>query len=168
MNKQKNTNSFLKQLFIGALLFLLYTTILKYTNISLKFIKEPINMTAFCNNVITLFDKDFKTKTLNTTNLIYDKKDFIKGENIFYNSSTNSVESLNSGIVIKIEKINNLYSVTIQSNDGKNFKYSDLEGIDCSIYQYIYSNDVIGRACLINNQYVYKLIISDKEEVYKY
>ena len=84
--------------------------------------------------------------------------------NYISNSSFAGVESLVDGIVIKIERINNLYNVYLQSTDDIIYKYCNLESIDVHIYSFIKQKEVIGKAVYKNNNYEFELqIIKDNK-----
>ena len=94
----------------------------------------------------------------------YETVKFENEVNYISNSSFAGVESLVDGIVIKIERINNLYNVYLQSTDDIIYKYCNLESIDVHIYSFIKQKEVIGKAVYKNNNYEFELqIIKDNK-----
>lgn len=163
----KHKNNFFKRLFISSVLLLIYTIISTYSNISLKFISKPMNITNLGNILIGTFDNEFKNKTTQTSTIIFDQIKYQNDENIIF-SSTNSVINIKPGIVIKIEKKDSLYNVTIQTKDNLYYEYKGLEAINCSLYQYLYTEEVIGNAIFSDDFYQYRIKIYDENGVYEY
>ena len=99
----------------------------------------------------------------------YEEVKFENEVNYISNSSFAGVESLVDGVVIKIEKINNLYNIYIQSSDNLIYKYCNLENIDVHIYSYVTQKEVIGKAILIDDKYKFELIIlKDNKQISYY
>ena len=94
--------------------------------------------------------------------------EYKNGVNYVSNSSTSAVESLVDGVVIKIEKANNLYSVYIQSIDDVIYEFRNLESIDVFIYSYVNQKDVIGKAIYDDVYYRFELLINKDNEYLNY
>ena len=71
-------------------------------------------------------------------------------------------------VKVKIEKKDSLYNVTIQTKDNLYYEYKGLEAINCSLYQYLYTEEVIGNAIFIDDFYQYRIKIYDENGVYEY
>ena len=88
-----------------------------------------INFLQLTNNIDSLFSTNFFNKgdLLVYSSTFYESVEYKNGVNYVSNSSFGGVESLVDGVVIKIEKANNFYSVYIQdifTNLRKNMLYN--------------------------------------------
>ena len=155
----KHKNNFFKRLFISSVLLLIYTVISTYSNISLKFISKPMNITHFGNILIGTFNDEFKNKTTQTSTIIFDQIKYQNDENIIF-SSTNSVINLKPGIVIKIEKKDSLYNVTIQTKNNLYYQYVD------TIMQY--NKDSYGKNLNDKKNYSVSFIVNSYYREIKY
>ena len=138
----------------------------KITNI----FNENINFLQLTNKVDSLFlNKLFNKGDITVySKAFYEQVEYKNGVNYVSNSSTSAVESLVDGVVIKIEKANNLYSVYIQSIDDTIYEFRNLENIDVFIYSYVNQKDVIGKAIYDDVYYRFELLINKDNEYLNY
>lgn len=100
---------------------------------------------------------------------LYDEVVFENEINVIKNYSFSGVTSAASGVVTKIIKDNNdLYTITIQSNDDYFYTYSNLESIDYSIYSYVGKGEIIGVAQNQNSFYTFELKIEKEGTSYSF
>ena len=88
--------------------------------------------------------------------------------NYISSSTFAGVESLVDGVVIKIEKSDQSYNITIQASDGIIYEYLDLESIDVNIYTYVTQGELIGKAKYLNNKYSFALKIKKDNKYISY
>ena len=76
-----------------------------------------------------------------------------------------AVENYALGIVVEVEKSKDkTYKVVVMGLDGIEYIYEKLESIDCKIYQYLKSGEIIGKASNdgMNNYFVFKTYKDNK------
>lgn len=128
-----------------------------------KYLNENINITTVVKKVngeLNLIDLGDEVIEVSKNDYYIEKYDnyykyYIK-ENKVYNQSL--------GSVIKINKINGLYVVTILDENDNEFIYYDLKDVNVKIYQIIKVNDVIGIGNNSENEdylYYFKLKINE-------
>ena len=96
----------------------------------------------------------------------YESIEYSNGINYITNKSFNGVSSACSGIVVRITKQNNLYNVTIKSEDDLEYTYGGLSSIDVSLYSYVVTNNTIGTAFFNDQNYSFTLEIKNDSTVY--
>lgn len=96
----------------------------------------------------------------------YENVEYSNGINYITNKSFNGVSSACSGIVVRITKQNNLYNVTIKSEDDLEYTYGGLSSIDVSLYSYVVTNNTIGTAFFNDQNYSFTLEIKNDSTVY--
>ncbi|MBQ8293178.1 MAG: hypothetical protein IJX78_05210 [Bacilli bacterium] len=96
----------------------------------------------------------------------YEKINYVNGINYIQNSTFNGVAAANTGIVTQIKKNNNLYYVTIKSEDDLEYTYGGLESIDVLIYSYVSSNNIIGASPKIKDYYTFTIEIKKDNECF--
>ena len=81
-----------------------------------------------------------------------------------FNAATNILE----GVVIKIEKQNNLYNITVLTTDDYEYTYKGLSSVDCYLYEYLPQGKIIGELSYENNyQYLVQIYKDGKYYEYK-
>lgn len=159
------------RIFFSSIILLLLTYFNSFNNNIKIIITENINFLSVSRTIDNLFNTNFFNKGELTvySQAFYEEVKFEKEVNYISNSSFAGVESLVDGVVIKIEKINNLYNIYIQSSDNLIYKYCNLENIDVHIYSYVTQKEVIGKAILIDDKYKFELIIlKDNKQISYY
>ena len=159
------------RIFFSSLVLLFLTYFQTIENGFTKSIKNNINFLSISTKIDNLFGSNLFNKGELTvySQTFYEEVKFENEVNYITNSSFAGVETLVDGVVIKIEKIDNLYNVYIQSSDNIIYKYCNLESIDIHIYSYVKQKDVIGKARLINDVYQFELyIIKDNKFISYY
>lgn len=149
------------RIFFSSIILLLLTYFNTFNNdINVK-ISENINFLSISKTIDNLFNTNLFNKGELTvySQAFYEEVKFENEVNYISNSSFAGVESLVDGIVIKIEKRNELYNIYIQSSDNLIYKYCNLESIDVHIYSYVNQKDVIGKAVFDDEKYKFELII---------
>ena len=149
------------RIFFSSIILLLLTYFNTFNNdINVK-ISENINFLSISKTIDNLFNTNLFNKGELTvySHAFYEEVKFENEVNYISNSSFAGVESLVDGIVIKIEKRNELYNIYIQSSDDLIYKYCNLESIDVHIYSYVNQKDVIGKAVFDDEKYKFELII---------
>ena len=159
--------------FIYKLLFLtfilLFVVVLnRYELINLDNIKTIISQNINITKVIKGINGNFNLIDLGSDSINVDKNDYIleKVDDYFiYKQKDNKVISNTLGNVIKINKYNGLYNVTILDENDNYIIYYDLKEINVNLYDIVKINDEIG---VCNNlysdneyYYYYKLIIDE-------
>jgi hypothetical protein len=162
------------RIFFSSLLLLIVTYFTsfdnKFKNKITNAFDENINFLQLTNKVDSLFlNKLFNKGDITVySKTFYEQVEYKNGVNYVSNSSTSAVESLVDGVVIKIEKANNLYSVYIQSIDDVIYEFRNLESIDVFIYSYVNQKDVIGKAIYDDVYYRFELLINKDNEYLNY
>ena len=159
------------RIFFSSIILLLLTYFNSFNNNIKMIITENINFLSISQTIDNLFNTNFFNKGELTvySQAFYEEVKFENEVNYISNSSFAGVESLVDGVVIKIEKINNLYNIYIQSSDNLIYKYCNLENIDVHIYSYVTQKEVIGKAILIDDKYKFELIIlKDNKQISYY
>ena len=159
------------RIFFSSLVLLFLTYFQTIENSFTKIIKNNINFLSISTKIDNLFGSNLFNKGELTvySQTFYEEVRFENEVNYITNSSFAGVEALVDGVVIKIEKIENLYTVYVQASDDIIYKYCKLESIDVHIYSYVKQKDVIGKARLINDLYQFELyIINDNKYISYY
>lgn len=149
------------RIFFSSIILLLLTYFNTFNNAINVKILENINFLSISKTIDNLFNTNLFNKGELTvySQAFYEEVKFENEVNYISNSSFAGVESLVDGIVIKIEKRNELYNIYIQSSDDLIYKYCNLESIDVHIYSYVNQKDVIGKAVFSDEKYKFELII---------
>lgn len=158
------------RIFFSSIILLLLTYFNTFNNdINVK-ILENINFLSISKTIDNLFNTNIFNKGELTvySQAFYEEVKFENEVNYISNSSFAGVESLVDGIVIKIEKRNELYNIYIQSSDDLIYKYCNLESIDVHIYSYVNQKDVIGKAVFSDEKYKFELIILNDNKPLSY
>ena len=158
------------RIFFSSIILLLLTHFNTFNNdINVK-ISENINFLSISKTIDNLFNTNIFNKGELTvySQAFYEEVKFENEVNYISNSSFAGVESLVDGIVIKIEKRNELYNIYIQSSDDLIYKYCNLESIDVHIYSYVNQKDVIGKAVFDDEKYKFELIILNDNKPLSY
>lgn len=158
------------RIFFSSIILLLLTYFNTFNNdINVK-ISENINFLSISKTIDNLFNTNIFNKGELTvySQAFYEEVKFENEVNYISNSSFAGVESLVDGIVIKIEKRNELYNIYIQSSDDLIYKYCNLESIDVHIYSYVNQKDVIGKAVFDDEKYKFELIILNDNKPLSY
>lgn len=158
------------RIFFSSIILLLLTYFNTFNNdINVK-ISENINFLSISKTIDNLFNTNIFNKGELTvySQAFYEEVKFENEVNYISNSSFAGVESLVDGIVIKIEKRNELYNIYIQSSDDLIYKYCNLESIDVHIYSYVNQKDVIGKAVFSDEKYKFELIILNDNKPLSY
>ena len=173
--EKKKRLKFIDKVFIRIFFSSLVLLILTYfQNINTSFtnkIKQNINLLSLSTKIDNLFGSNLfnKGELIVYSQTFYEEVKYENEVNYVSNSSFAGVEALVDGVVIKIEKINNLYNIYIQSSDNIIYKYCNLESIDIHIYSYIKQKEVIGKSRLIDDKYQFELlIIKDNKNISYY
>lgn len=167
--KNKETTYFDKlyiRIFLSSLLLLVFIGCKNLFNFNIiNNLNNNMNIFPLLN-LFTNMD-DFQINDL-PVDLItnYENIEYSNGINYITNESFNGVASASTGIVVKIIKQNNLYEVTIKSEDGLEYTYRGLSSIDVSLYSYVLVNNPIGTAYFNNQMYNFSLEIKDDNTVY--
>jgi hypothetical protein len=113
-------------------------------------------------NVYELNNKDLQVNL--STN--YESIKYQNGINYITNESFNGVNSASTGIVVKINKNDNVYSITIKDEKEFEYTYNGLINLDVSLYSYVLVNDVIGSVENKNNYFSYTITITKNNNFY--
>ena len=142
----------------------------KVNNSIQKLFNHNINFLQLTNNIDSLFSTNFFNKgdLLVYSSTFYESVEYKNGVNYVSNSSFGGVESLVDGVVIKIEKANNFYSVYIQDINNVIYEYRNLESIDVNIYTYVSQKEVIGKARYDGVCYRFELLINKGNKYLNY
>lgn len=172
-NKQKITmiDKLFYRIFISSLLLLSLVLLNKYKiNYNIIESSDNINFLSIAQDIDSLFN----TNIFNHGEMVvysresYDHVEYENGINYVVNDTFSGVNSLTDGVVIKITNKNNKYNVMIQSSDNFLYSYEGLEGIDVFMYQYVTSNQTLGKAILTKDKYRFLLKISYEGNFYNY
>lgn len=158
------------RIFFSSIILLLLTYFNTFNNdINVKILRN-INFLSISKTIDNLFNTNLFNKGEVTvySQAFYEEVKFENEVNYISNSSFAGVESLVDGIVIKIEKRNELYNIYIQSSDDLIYKYCNLESIDVHIYSYVNQKDVIGKAVFSDEKYKFELIILNDNKPLSY
>lgn len=163
--KKTYFDSLYTRFFLSSLLLLLMVLLNTLFQINIKhLINSNYNFTKLGYNLLSTFIEN-KTDDLVSSIDLYDKHTFKNNLNIFESNSYNGVNCLKEGTIIKIEKNNSKYNITIQTVDDFLWTYYNLESIDCYLYQYISENDLIGSSSYDDN-YQFMVSILKNEKFY--
>lgn len=170
LHLKKQQKTFFDKLYIriflsSILLFLLLLTknILKINEVNM--INNHMNIFPLIQLFTNVYD--FNNKDLQvdlSTN--YEYINYKDGINYITNESFNGVSSASTGIVVKINKHKNMYSVTIKDENEFEYTYDGLINLDVSLYSYVLVNDVIGSVESKNNCFSYTIKINKNDKNY--
>ena len=170
--KSKSNKRYLDNLFIRFFLssLILLSIVLINSNFGYKFefLTKQMNFTKIGIDLLSILNEEKYNEQLLTTSNDYEIHEYDGVKNIFKSEVTNTVKCLKSGIVTNIKKINNLYTITIQTYDNYFFEYNNLSSIDCYLYQYIEVDKIIGSSNEVNNRFEYYLKLYNTEGNYEY
>lgn len=148
-------SKFIYKLFILTCILLLSVVLDKYGIINLNTIKQHLNQNINFINVTKVVNGSLNIIDLgeNVINVsLNDSKSTMIEENKYlYELKNNKVYSTILGSVIKINKVNNKYEVTILDENDRLITISELNKVNVKMYQIIKINDLIGDASVINN-----------------
>lgn len=168
-NNKLNNKTYFDKLYIRIFLSSLLLLILLGGKNLLKInsfhnINNNINVLPIVNLFTKIYDinNDLPVNVINN----YDNIEYNSGINYITNESFNGVSVVNTGIVVKITKKNNLYYVTIKDNEGIEYIYGNLTNLDVSLYSYVTTNKTIGTAIFNNNHYSFTIEIKNGNECY--
>lgn len=154
------------RIFLSSILLLLLVlskNIFKINDISM--INNHMNifpLIQLFTNVYELNNKDLQVNL--STN--YESIKYQNGINYITNESFNGVNSASTGIVVKINKNDNVYSITIKDEKEFEYTYNGLINLDVSLYSYVLVNDVIGSVENKNNYFSYTITITKNNNFY--
>ena len=154
------------RIFLSSILLLLLVlskNIFKINDISM--INNHMNifpLIQLFTNVYELNNKDLQVNL--STN--YESIKYQNGINYITNESFNGVNSASTGIVVKINKNDNLYSITIKDEKEFEYTYNGLINLDVSLYSYVLVNDVIGSVENKDNYFSYTITITKNNNFY--
>lgn len=135
-------------------------------NENINFIKYSKLFNGVFGNYVPINQNDTVNKEV-----YYDVVNYSNNTNIIQNYSFEGVCVAETGVVTKIKKNkNNLYNITIKTNDGTNYTYNNLITCDVRIYSYINLGDIIGSAMYDDEIecYTFNLIIEKEGKYYDY
>ncbi len=168
--KTENKKTYFDKLYIriflsSILLFLLIGTKNIFKLDIVKHLDNNLNIFPLLNIFTNMYEFNHNDIEVNlTTN--YENINYYEGVNYITNKSFNGVSAAATGIVVKINKTNNLYYITIKSEDNLEYTYGGLTNIDVSLYSYVIVNNIIGTAQTIDNQYTFTIEIKNQNNVY--
>lgn len=170
LHLKKQQKTFFDKLYIRIflssilLLFLLLTkNIFKINEVNI--INNHMNIFPLIQLFTNVYD--FNNKDLQvdlSTN--YEYINYKNGINYITNESFNGVNSASTGIVIKISKHKNIYSVTIKDENEFEYIYDGLNNLDVSLYSYVLVNDVIGSVESKDSCFRYTITINKNDKTY--
>jgi len=149
--KKKIIDRLFKRIFLSAIL-LLILCLCDNLKLSKLNVKKALNYNLNFMKITKIFNGSlgFFTPTGNEQTVYhkeaYDYSYFDGQYNNIQNITTDGVTSLTSGIVVRIERVNNLYNMFILDLSGTLYGYYDLEVIDYGIYEYINQGEIIGKS----------------------
>ena len=155
------------KIFLSVCVLLLLILVGGFTNI-----KENMNISYFAKCFSSVLPNDFNISFDQevSSNISFDHINYKDNINIITNYSTNGVLNLIDGIIIKIERNNNLlFNVFVQSSDGLTYCYQNLESVSMGIYSFIESGTLLGSLPYDSeiDGYQYELIISKNKEYFR-
>lgn len=111
------------------------------------------------NGKVNLIDLGYGDE-IAVSNSIYEY-DIIDGKEVIKTNSLTGVNAHIAGVVVRIEKTNNKYTLTIVGIDDKTYVYSLLDSIDVHIYSYVKTNEIIGKS---KNYYCLDIINDESKQ----
>lgn len=170
LHLKKQQKTFFDKLYIRIFLSSILLLLLLLTKNIFKINEvDRINNHMNIFPLIQLFTNvyDFNNKDLQvdlSTN--YEYINYKNGINYITNESFNGVNSASTGIVVKITKHKNIYSVTIKDENEFEYIYDGLNNLDVSLYSYVLVNDVIGSVESIDSCFRYTITINKNDKTY--
>lgn len=134
------------------------------------------NLFNFNNEIRSSINFSLLTKQINNalgeTNTVSDEIMFecinFQDDTNYLVSTFNAATNILEGVVIKIEKQNNLYNITVLTTDDYEYTYKGLSSIDCYLYEYLPQGKIIGELSYENNyQYLVQIYKDGKYYEYK-
>ena len=161
--KKTYFDSLFTRFFLSSLLLLLMVLLNTFCKINIKqYINNNFNFTKLGFNLLSSFIENNNEYLVSSINL-YDNHIYKNNFNIIESNSYNGVNCFKEGTVIKIEKINTKYTVTIQTIDDYLYTYYNLETIECYLYQFVSESDLIGSSHYDNNyQFMLSILKNNK------
>lgn len=172
--KSRNkTSYFTMRLFLASVTLLLLSILSRVNiiNINNTILKEDSKFNfikiAHKVNSILPFDILNSGERIVYSSNFYENVEFISGVNIVKDSNY-AIRSLTDGVVNKITRHDGLFDVDIKTIDDYVYKYQNVESIDVSMYQYVKSDEIIGKMPIVNSIYSFNLVITKDDKVYSY
>ena len=163
----KKVNNFLIRLFISSFILLLMVLVNVHFKFNPTFLNDSINLTKLFGNVMSFFnDEIIDISTASYNNFEY--HEYVNNTNVFKSTTSNYVQNTKAGTIVLIKKVNQKYLIKIQTFDNYIYEYSNLDEINCYLYEYISRDKIIGTATNDKNNFTYNLRISDGEQFYEY
>ncbi len=164
-NKQKSYfDKLYIRIFLSSLLLLI---LLGGENIFNLHISSIINQNINILPIVNLFTSIYDINDIEVSlEKHYEEIIFKHPDNIIKSSSFNGVLAIEEGIVTKITKENNLYSVTVLSEKGINYTYRDITNIDITIYSYIKKGTIIGGSKMVDGIYTFAVSIYNQDQIF--
>ena len=170
LHLKKHEKTFFDKLYIRIFLSSILLLLLLLTKNIFK-----INEVNIINNHMNIFPLiqlftnvyDFNNKDLQvdlSTN--YESINYQNGINYITNESFNGVNSASIGIVVKISKHRNVYSVTIKDENEFEYTYNGLNNLDVTLYSYVLVNEVIGSVESEDSCFRYTITINKNDKTY--
>lgn len=159
-------DNFCIRLFISSILLLLL--VIMTNNIKLNvsyYLNQNFNFTKIGYNLLSNFIDYNNEQSVSKIDVI-EQYQYKNNQNIICNASYNGVNCLSEGTIIDIKKVNNKYTIKIQTIDDFLWTYKDLETIDCYLYEYINLNDQLGTSAIQNNAFTYLISIYKNNKYY--
>ena len=145
-------DKFLFKLLFLTLILLCVVVLNKHSIINHDLIKTKLSENINVVNIIKAINGKLNIIDLSNNDVIVNIDDHIieevnNNEYIYY-LKENNVYNYTLGNVIKIEKNNMFYSVTILDENNNLIIYDKLSEINVKIYEIVKTNDLIGKACI--------------------
>lgn len=156
-------DKFLYKLFFLTFILLCAVVLNKYSIIDINIIKQQFEKNI---NYVEIASKVNGKLGLNEEDTIAVIGDNVKTTDIngitYYTTYKDEVLNREYGSVIKITKENDLYNVCILSKSNLIYQYYGLKEVNVQMYQILKVEDVIGKAHLESDEYVYGLLVKDE------
>ncbi len=132
-------------------------------NTNINFSKPTLFLNSMLGNYLNI-DEEQEVSGVKDFSLI----DYKNNTNLMIGTTFNGVKVICGGIVTKIVNIDNNLYVTVLGSDGYTYIYGGLESTDFELYSYVDTNEILGLANNVNNNYSFNLQIYKDGEYYNY
>ena len=164
MKNKKYLDKLFIRIFLSSIVLLVMVVFNKYNFLNFNnYVVRHLNFSVLTKQINTLIDNTEEV----SGEITFEEVSYRNDLNYFV-STFNGVTNLEDGVVIKIEKNNNLYNITILTSDDYEYTYKELDKADCYLYEYVTKGKIIGSVSIDkNNQYLVSIYKDGQYYEYK-
>lgn len=167
IERSKYFDRLFKRFFVSIFILLTCIIISKATGFNPQaYLLKDLNVLKITSLFDNRINKDSITSVANLE--LFESIKYNNNVNIFSDSSFDGATILESGIITKVSKKNNLYEINILSTSGILYTYSNLVSFDFSLYRFVRADEILGLVeyNTETTTYTFNVIISKDNNYY--